>query len=381
MDGTIESWDHGCGIIRGEDGRTYFAHHREFLKCKSNPRWRVNVEVGQDVSFEPGVDIERGGRDNAANIEYDDRPRLFRFAYFKDYEQTIRALAGLQPGRERWGSSSLDVEVRAAALRAQADTENWAARERERLLARGIPIDEETVGQRVEARIASRVFREQFDVLCSYFERTFERVQLENKLIHSQTHAAFNTGLGDKFDRDIYVVFKAGAQGTQFVFDRFCDENMVGRMFPRRPEAANYFLDVSTRQRVPADHVYFDIELEFFPDREHLFEDNRSRFPQSWQSMGYAEFSDRLDVLLLRARGRVRRNLHAAIPFYYPSRKRIQMLLPATFAPGTPDEETRALVVSREGAGYSVETIMPLPWAYKHARLLTKPDRDDWLDF
>ncbi len=381
MDGTIESWERGCGIIRGADGQTYFAHHREFRKWKQNPRWRVNLEVGQDVRFQPAIDEQRGGRLNAVDIEYDDRPQLFRFAFFRDYEQAIRDLAALQPGRERWGSSSLDPVERLTALREQAAREDWLSRERERLLAEGTESDTSTVAVHVERRISTRLFREQFDVLCSYFERTFERLRLENKIVYSSTHAAWNTGLVDKYERSVYAIFRARQSGSDFVFERFSDENFVGRTFPRRPEPANYFVDLTTGQRVPADHVYFDVDLEFFPDRKHLFEDNRSRFPVAWQSISYAEFSDRLDILLLRTRNRVRRNLHAAVPFYYPSRKRIQMLLPATFAPGTEDEETHALVVSREGAGYSVETIMPRPWAYKHARLLTRPDRDDWLDF
>ena len=206
-------------------------------------------------------------------------------------------------------------------------------------------------------------------------------LQLEDKIVLPDHGAAFNTGLGNKFDKDIYALFKINNHRGGYVFERFADENAVGKLFPHVPEPANYLRDIATGEKVPADHLYFDFEKRIIPDYAHLLDDRRSRFPESWQGMDDRQCSELFDILLERTRRRVRRNFRTAVPFYYPALRKIQMLLPLTLSPDSDQEETRALVVSREGAGYSVETVMPLHWAYKNARLLTKPDREDWLDF
>lgn len=384
MQGSVETWNlQGFGIVRGEDQKAYFAHFSDFEKYKSSGS-RINVDVGQDVTFEPAVDAERGDRLKAADIHYDSRSALFRFAYFPAYEESIDYLARKLARAEKWCTSSF-TEIDEKSLREDLETKarehDWIAQEDQRQKEKFGSADPVRSRHRVEDRIHKIVARRKFDVLFSYIERTFERLQLEDKIVFSDTGAAFNTGLGNKFDKDIYAVFKGNGDRDGYMFDRFSDENTVGKLFPRIPEPANYLRDVSTGERVPADHLYFDFEKRIYPDYAHLLDERRSRFPDAWQGMDDQECAEHFDILLDRTSKRVRRNFRTAVPFYYPALRKIQMLLPLTFWPGSEQEDTRALVVSREGAGYSVETIMPLHWAYKNARLLTKPDREDWLDF
>lgn len=371
MQGSIESWNaSGFGIIRGADEKTYLAHYTNF-QMKGR---KIVMEIGQDVSFTPD------GR-NAANIAYDTRSALFRFAYFQNYEKAIDVLARDHAVNEKWSSSTFREDTVRKSVMEAAETHNWLKVERDRQIVKYGHSDNKKAIQRVNDKIAGIVLNKKYEVLISFFERTFERVKLEDKIAISDDSAAFNTALGNKFNKDIYAIFKKNREGDGWHFDKFADENFVGKTFPKIPEPPNYFFDVATGDRVPSDHLFLDVEKKIFADDAHLFDERRSRFPESWKSMDDEECVSSFDRLLDRTQRRVRRNFRAAVPFYYPALRKIQMLLPVTFYPGTAQEETHALVVARVGAGYSVETIMPLSWAYKNARLLAKPDREDWLDF
>lgn len=382
MNGAIEHWDSkGFGIIRGEDKRTYLAHYTDFEKYKRRNA-HISMEIGDDVSFTPD---ESGGKFAARDIEYDDRSELFKFAYFADYEVALEDLAVRHATPEKWSSSSFDEALVISEITKLADEKRWFEDELERQRNKFGSSDETRARQRAERRVHNTVTRRKYDVLFSYFERTFERVAFEKRIVYSEQGAATNTGLGNKFNRDIYAVFRKSNpdrhSASPYMFDRFADENFVGKHFPAVPELPDYFNDPVRGKRVPSDHLIFDCNLKMFPDHTHLFDERRSRFPPSWQDMSDEDCANGFQQLLDRTRDRVKRNFRAAVPFYYPALKRIQMLLPITFNPGTSEQQTRALVVSREGAGYSAETIMPLEWAYKNARLLAKPDREDWLDF
>ena len=384
MNGAIESWDTkaGFGVVRGEDAKTYLAHFSDFEEYKKSGK-RISMEPGQDVSFTPS---ETKGRAKAECLVYDNRMPLFQFAYFHDFEGAIEELATKHAVPEKWSSSSFNKDDLQRDLKKTAEERNWLEVEKEKQQKKFGKVDESRARKRIDQKIQAAVTRKQYDVLFSYFARTYERLRLENKIEFSDDSAAFNTGLGNKFDKDVYAVFKrskdtVGDKASPYVFEKFADENFVGKNFPKIPELAGYFVDLSTKSRVPSDHLMFDVDLRLFPDDSHLFDERRARFPDSWQGMSDEECANRFEQLLERTRSRVKRNFRAAVPFYYPALRKIQLLLPITFNPGADSPDTRALVVSREGAGYSVETIMPLEWAYKNARLLAKPDREDWLDF
>lgn len=380
MEGSIETWNQsGFGIIRGSDKKTYLARYSDFVAYMRTGK-KIALDIGQDVSFLP---VTSNGKSKAENIEYDERKALFRFAYFPDYEGSIAKLANEIIGdREKWSSSSFDRDELNKSLHKQAQEHDWLGREKEIQIRKFGQADDQKAKLWVEKHISKIIAKQEYDVLFSFLERTFERLQFEKKIVYSETGAAFNTCLGNKFDKDIYAIFRTSTNpATPYVFDKFSDKNFVVRNFATIPEPPNYFIDITTNSRVPSDHLLLDFELEIVPDELHLFDERRSRFPEIWQDLTDEECSSKFEQLLERTRNRVRRNFRAAVPFYYPALKKIQMLLPVTFPIGEDKSETRALVISREGAGYSAETIMPLEWAYKNARLLAKPDREDWLDF
>lgn len=378
MDGAIETWnlDNGNGVIRGVDGKIYLADFRDFEEFKAR-RIRISLEAGQDVSFAPA-----GNR--AECITYDSRPAIFRFAWFHNYPKTIAELANHDHAvAEKWSSRDFDEDDLFEKTANKAAEQNWFAEQQEKQFLKNRQRNDFLANQAVEEQIRKVVTRKKYEILFSFFERTFQRLELEKKIVYSETGAAFNTGLGNKFNKDIYAIFKATKNefGNPYEFEKFSDENYVGITFDKLPEPADYFCNFDTNERVPSDNLLLDSRKPIFSDDKHLFDDRRNRFPESWSKFDNLECSATFQTLLDVTKRRVRRNFRAAVPFYYPGVRKIQMLLPVTFYPGTDQQEIRALVVARKGAGYSVETIMPLDWAYKNARLIAKPDRDDWLDF
>ena len=93
-------------------------------------------------------------------------------------------------------------------------------------------------------------------------------------------------------------------------------------------------------------------------------------------SRKYRSLINRMQDALKVALKRVRWNFKTAIPHYFPTLKRLDFLLPLCLL----DDSTVdvALAVQRTETGYIGDTILPLDWAYKSARLVCRPD-SDWL--
>lgn len=380
ISGSITEWNSGWGYVLGQDNQKYSAHYTEFDDYKKK-KSKIFLEVDDDVEFEPR---EVNGRLVAQNITHDTRSRLFKFAFIRDYESVIEKLAldeNLLGGKERWSSSSFNESDEKKSIEDLAIKQKWLEKESNKKSSGLKPED------RVSKKKKNLLIRKKFLVLFSYIERTFQRVQLEGKILEFDEGAVFNTGLGNKFDRDIFAVFKLQPDKKGYYFDKFCDQTNILNKFKidgELPEPANYFIDINTGQPVSSDHLIYDRSKRIFPKDEHILEHNKSRFPNDWIEIhggDNANLREAFDSLLNQTRLRARRNYRTAVPFYFPSKKKVQMLLPITFFAGTERQSVRSLVVSREGSGYCVETIMPLDWAYKNARLLSRPDRDDWLDF
>jgi hypothetical protein len=74
---------------------------------------------------------------------------------------------------------------------------------------------------------------------------------------------------------------------------------------------------------------------------------------------------------------RVSWNFKTAIPQYYPSVQKLQLLLPICLV--SDDQVDLALAVEKtDQGGYLGHTVLPLDWAYNNARLICRPD-SDWL--
>lgn len=254
-----------------------------------------------------------------------------------------------------------------------------------------------------------------FSILRNYLIYTFERLQFEKKVFESNDnkYAVFNTGLVNKLYSPIFALFGKnnipGKQDWYFLDFAIEGEDRAGKTlvteFRELPQSAEYFSNIID--------AYYDVRMgEPILDTTHILVERAERLPvQFLQTFGSTAFQykdckslsyedkklyfnglkdmlqsnvdavrrmqNRLDSAVKLAIKRVRWNYKSAIPMYYPRTKKMHLLLPLCLV----DDQIvdTALVVSKESSGrYQGQTIYPLDWAYKYARLVCRPD-SDWL--
>jgi hypothetical protein len=290
--------------------------------------------------------------------------RIFEYAKVSDWESRLSALAGLAE-RERW-------------------------------MYRSVPD------------------RSPLPTLDSYIRYTFLRVHDQAKIAETDRFSCFNTGLLTPNQEEIFGVFRVSDQfdpnqpvgpGNKKWFliswARAGDRQLTD--FLEFPRLATYWTD-------PAELV-FNPSLQVQLNLDHIIRDDLSRFP--------AELGGHLDVngvptdlaispdieieaseaqdsdvaatgppdvaVPLATRNALegamkhsvrlaQRSYRIAVPQYY--RGRIQLLLPLYLR--NAERPDLALTLERHGAWYRAATVLYPDWAYRHARLLSRPN-SEWL--
>lgn len=218
------------------------------------------------------------------------------------------------------------------------------------------------------------------EILASYLNFTFMRLQEEAKIIYSEDgcRACFNTGLlGRKYGGDIYAFFdrnRNGGPSQDWFFKQFATQSDAIRRnlmngFSGLPEVAEYYNAENYRD------LFFNLEYTTIVVADHIVEDNISRFPEMMRDnlhLASAALQGAVDKLY----SQVRRNYKLAVPHWHEGH--IQLLLPLYLS--DPHKADLALVVERVDAQkcYVARTILTMDMAYKDARLICRPD-SDWL--
>lgn len=218
--------------------------------------------------------------------------------------------------------------------------------------------------------------------------------------------AAFNTGLVDKTYDDIYVIFRKNLRPNQMKWEYDCcttKRQTAGKKllheFSKDPQRAK-FSEVADLFLVPGNVT---------SDFQHIFMDNFDRIPLDFvkrELAGVPEFVEFLrnhsDIYEIRdfiynsqecisriseafertveqSKKRWNWNYKTAVPMYFPTKKKIQFLLPLYFSRNANKLEG-ALVIEKTSRDheYSGVTILTPSMAYLDARLLCRPD-SDWL--
>ena len=254
-------------------------------------------------------------------------------------------------------------------------------------------------------------------ILKSYICTTFYRLSRENKIAISEDGelAAFNTGLVNKRYDDIYACFEPSDKGIAWQFSGFTTAGAHGlgkqlvSKFNPLPQAATYF----SRK----EDMLFDLDKDLIVDYDHIIVDNIERLPLEFLEEEMRSNDDALEVIAEIKQGepgderaglfeelseiveddarvfrrtregieaavrlacrRVRWNFKTAIPSYYPRGNSMSLLLPLSLT--DEDHVDAALVVQLTPSGnYQGQTILTMRQAYKHARLICRPD-SDWL--
>lgn len=218
-----------------------------------------------------------------------------------------------------------------------------------------------------------------YRILRNYIQFTYNRLDEENKFIHSLDgqFRCMNTGLLTVYNQEIVAIFaKNDMPGKQPWFlngffketDKFFTTN-----FSMLPPMADYCDNVND--------LIFDNTLELNLRKEHIIDDNFERFVDA----GYSSkelISVLLDSAKITLEKKLKRNFKLALPFYYHNTEtgesKIQLLAPLYF-PGAPVRLALVLnkIQSDAKEYYEGVTVLPVEWAYMNSRLIVKPD-EEW---
>ncbi|HRM73414.1 MAG TPA: DUF3825 domain-containing protein [Paracoccus sp. (in: a-proteobacteria)] len=269
---------------------------------------------------------------------------------------------------------------------------------------------------------------DEFGILRNYIIYTFTRLRHEDgKVVSNDRFATFNTGLVNRFYDPIYALFEKNDRGPQpWKWRSFCspgqdgEGKLLARTFEPLPEAASYFNSL--------DDLYFDASAPFDEDVAHIVLDGirRDRYPHAFlekyaggfsitsyeagfyeaddeygkkylanrylESMAesinrddaiFRDLRDRLSRAINLARKRVSWNYRSVVPQYYPKHNLMSFLLPLSLLDDRRIDAALVVQSQRVGADgklrYQGQTIYPLAYAYRNARLVAKPI-SDWLD-
>jgi hypothetical protein len=228
-------------------------------------------------------------------------------------------------------------------------------------------------------------------ILFNYFKYYARRALEEGVWVESVSAAgtrvaAFDTGLLSRHFEPIYAVFEENRNESR--------QPWVHKEWARPASRRLRDFDRDALRRVlffsdPAEAVY-DPRLPVLPNLDHIIDDNVDRYPAELRDNPYLR-KGALEHAIHVAEAKARSNWRLAAPqFYWPragETGRLQLLLPLALI--NPDRVDLALVVDRspsyvespdpEGASYRAYTVLPLEWAYRNARLVTRPEAY-WLD-
>jgi hypothetical protein len=243
-------------------------------------------------------------------------------------------------------------------------------------------------------------------VLDSYIKYTFIRAFDQQRIVEADQVACFNTGLLTPGQEEIFAFFTVSESydRTQPIsptnkkwwlksWARAGDRILTD--FMEFPRLAEYWTD-------PKELV-FDPKLQVQLNLDHIVKDNLNRFPE--ESGGKVNSNgvptdldedyqdDEIEPegpivsqpIPLATRNAqegamkhsirlAQRSYRMAVPQFY--RGRIQLLLPLYLRDSKrPD---LALTLERHGGWYRAATVLYTDWAYRHARLLARPN-SEWL--
>ena len=252
---------------------------------------------------------------------------LFKFAFFPDYNKSIKYLAEILT-KEDWDFSD-------------SSTKSYA-------------------------------------ILKNYLEYTFRRLKEEDKIqfTNDNKYTCFNTGLVTSNLEDIFAFFeeyKNPKPGfvTPFCFKAFLkrsDNAILTHFSGSLPEVTNFFHK--------PELLIFNPKCDLIPDIEHIISDNIARFPLHLQGADDAELRRQLFGAIDEVKKRVRTNYKIAIPQYYDGK--IQLLLPLCLTAGSPNPDLALVAHKLNDKTYTARTCLTLKMAYNNARLIVKP-QSEWL--
>jgi len=334
------SWD-SRGLVAAHDGGGSFPFSRRDLKpALEGPTRSPRPWYGASFAV-----AETAAGTRAVDIELDIRYPLQRFAYLGNEQDMIRALKEMSLP-ERWDYRTSSGTKKSPILYNYLHFTFAKLWDEDRSL--------------VPAQKKIRV-----------------RMDIESPL------AAFNTGLVDTKYKPIYALFDANEPGhpQPWKFRAFCvpgesHGRLVASHFNPLPNPAQFFHSTA--------ELLYDPDAPLHLDHTHILAHNRNRLPKKLlDRLKDLDEGQAMRTLIMHLNGaievakkRASWNYRTAIPHYFPTLKELQFLLPLCLL--LDNQVDAALSVQKTDTGYLGNTVLPLDWAYKSARLVCRPD-SDWL--
>lgn len=232
-----------------------------------------------------------------------------------------------------------------------------------------------------------------YPILKSYIEfeldRLFyeqEELNMPDRIIYNdkKDKVLFNTNLLDKYGYDLIIAgdFNIGISDRLYISDpvispRTSEIKKLGFDSKIEPQTPCFFKDIN--------EIVFhgDWEFEYSSEKyEHIIEERIERFPAKYRKKNTIELSTLFQSAIVFAKKIAQRNYKFIVPMYYPTAKRIQLLMPIYLEDRSlrkqPDFALVLTPLSDEKM-YIPETILGLKEVYQDARLIAKPD-ESWLN-
>lgn len=262
-----------------------------------------------------------------------------------------------------------------------------------------------------------------YQILKNYFQQTFLRLQVEDeehkndqtwtpKILFAERNAIFNTGLVDEVYEPIYAVFNKNPNkldSRKWVFWKFMpymdkQRQLITRIFggeSKLPLPAHYYDNTSElvydiKAEIGTINIAHFIDncyrlpLEFLRENHPQFDYDRIHDKLFYEELAESikadrrsmtRFKNRFNDAIAYAIKRVHWNFKTAIPIYFPTTRKISLLLPLALVEEDKIDVALALEATNSGTdkrAYIAHTILTLQMAYTDARLITRPD-SDWL--
>lgn len=246
-------------------------------------------------------------------------------------------------------------------------------------------------------------------ILDSFIRYTFLRIHEQNKVVETDRIACFNTGLLTPNQEEIYGLFTVSE-----TFDSSRPVSPLNQKWwlmtwvrsgDRQLSSLRSFPELVTYWSDPTELI-FNPNLQIQLNVDHIIRDNLNRFPiefggcldtngiptdltespdidddaEDVTAASTAEVQvplatrNVLDGAMKHSIRLAQRTYRMAVPQYHHGK--IQLLLPLYLR--TAHKADLALTLERNGDWYRAATVLYPDWAYRHARLLSRPN-SEWL--
>lgn len=229
-----------------------------------------------------------------------------------------------------------------------------------------------------------------YPILKSYLEFELERLYYEqekygwdDKILYNKDRSKtlFNTNLIDKFGHDLNIMGDVQLLGgREIIYNlEMCPSKLSLRKLGfenYEPLPPKFFEDINEI----VFHCEWDIDCNV-SKYEHIIEQRIDRFPDKYKHLEADDLGQKMDNAIEFAKKIAQRNYKFIIPMYYPTARRIQLLMPIYLETSYTSQPDFALVLTphAEEKVYTPETILGLDEVYQDARLVAKPE-ESWLN-